>query len=57
MLADVDAEKAAPETVAHRIVAALAAGETLVFPDDASAAAGSVYLADPVKLEAMLAAS
>lgn len=55
MLAGVDAAKAAPETVARRIVAALAAGETLVFPDDASAAAGAVYLVDPVKLEEMLA--
>ena len=35
--------------------ASLAAGETLVFPDDNSAGAGSVYLSDPVKLEQMLA--
>jgi len=26
-----------------------------IFPDDASAGAGSVYLADPVKLEELLA--
>jgi hypothetical protein len=26
----------------------------MVFPDDASAAAGAVYLQDPVKLERML---
>ena len=40
--------------VGARIVAALATGETVVFPDDASSGAGSVYLADPVKLEQML---
>ena len=56
MLAGVEAVKAAPETVAARIVAALTAGKTVVFPDDASAAAGSVYLTDPIKLEAMLTA-
>lgn len=56
MLAGVDADKAAPEAVAQRIVAALAAGETLVFPDDASAAAGSAYLQDPLRLEQMLTA-
>jgi NAD(P)-dependent dehydrogenase (short-subunit alcohol dehydrogenase family) len=55
MLAGVEAEKAPPEVVAQRIVAALAAGESTVFPDDASAGAGSVYLADPLKLEQMLA--
>jgi NAD(P)-dependent dehydrogenase (short-subunit alcohol dehydrogenase family) len=55
MLAGVEADKAAPETVAARIVAALAAGETMVFPDDASAAAGAVYLNDPAKLEQLLA--
>jgi hypothetical protein len=47
--------KAPPEVVAERIIAALAAGHTVVFPDDASAAAGSVHLSDPVKLEHMLA--
>jgi NAD(P)-dependent dehydrogenase (short-subunit alcohol dehydrogenase family) len=56
MLAGVEADKAPPEVVAQRIVAALAAGETLVFPDDASAAAGSAYLQDPLKLEQMLTA-
>jgi NAD(P)-dependent dehydrogenase (short-subunit alcohol dehydrogenase family) len=55
MLAGVEAEKAKPETVAQRVVAALTAGETLVFPDEASSAAGSVYLADPVELERLLA--
>jgi NAD(P)-dependent dehydrogenase (short-subunit alcohol dehydrogenase family) len=55
MLAGVDADKAPPEVVAKRIVAALAAGESTVFPDDASAGAGSVYLTDPIKLEQMLA--
>jgi NAD(P)-dependent dehydrogenase (short-subunit alcohol dehydrogenase family) len=55
MLAGVEATKAPPQLVASRIVAALAAGDTLVFPDDASAAAGQAYLSDPVKLEEMLA--
>ncbi len=55
MLAGVDAPKAPPGLVAGRIVAALAAGETVVFPDDASAAAGAVYLSDPLRLEEMLA--
>jgi NAD(P)-dependent dehydrogenase (short-subunit alcohol dehydrogenase family) len=55
MLAGVDAPKAPPEVVAERVIASLAAGETLVFPDDNSAGAGSVYLSDPVKLEQMLA--
>jgi hypothetical protein len=32
-----------------------AAREPTVLPDDASAAAGSVYLSDPVQLEQMLA--
>jgi NAD(P)-dependent dehydrogenase (short-subunit alcohol dehydrogenase family) len=54
MLAGVEAEKAAPEVVARRIVDGLAAGETVVFPDDVSAGAGSVYLSDPLKLEQML---
>lgn len=55
MLAGVEADKADPQVVAERIVAALAAGDTMVFPDDASAGAGSVYLSDPVQLERMLA--
>jgi len=54
MLAGVEAGKAAPELVATRIVAALAAGETAAFPDDASAGAAAVYLQDPLKLEQML---
>jgi NAD(P)-dependent dehydrogenase (short-subunit alcohol dehydrogenase family) len=54
MLAGVEADKAAPELVAMRIVAALAAGETVVFPDDASAGAGAVYRQDPLKLEELL---
>lgn len=49
------APKAPPETVAERIIASLAAGQTIVFPDDTSAGVGSVYLSDPVKLEQMLA--
>jgi hypothetical protein len=54
MLAGVDIEKAAPEAVAERIVAGLTADETVMFPDDVSAGAGSVYLSDPLKLEQML---
>ena len=54
MLAEVDAEKAPPQLVAGRIVSALAAGESQVFPDDASAGAGAVYLSDPLKLEQLL---
>jgi NAD(P)-dependent dehydrogenase (short-subunit alcohol dehydrogenase family) len=57
MLAGVDAEKAPPEVVAERIIAALAEHETVVFPDDASAGAGAVYLQDPLKLEQMLLGS
>ena len=56
MLAGVEIDKASPEVVAQRIVAGLAAGETVVFPDDVSAGAGSVYLSDPLKLEQMLTA-
>ena len=55
MLAGVEVDKAPPEVVAERIVATLAAGETIVFPDDASASAGSVYLSDPLKFEHILA--
>jgi len=54
MLAGVEAPKAPPQQVASRIVAALAAGQNLTFPDDASAAAGDVYLSDPVKLQELL---
>lgn len=55
MLAGVEAEKADPGVVAARLVDALVADETLVFPDDASAGAGSVYLTDPLRLEELLA--
>jgi NAD(P)-dependent dehydrogenase (short-subunit alcohol dehydrogenase family) len=55
MLAGVDAVKAPPESVAARIIAGIAAGDSVVWPDDASATAGSVYLADPLRLEQMLA--
>jgi len=55
MLAGVEAPKAPPEAVAARVIAALAAGQTIVFPDDTSASAGSVYLSDPVQLEHLLA--
>lgn len=55
MLAGVAADKAAPEEVARRIVAGIAAGDTVVWPDDASEGAGKVYLGDPIQLERMLA--
>src|SRR5690349_7280035 len=55
MLAGVEAEKAAPELVAARIVAGIAAGDEVIWPDDASAGAGAVYLADPRGLERLLA--
>jgi NAD(P)-dependent dehydrogenase (short-subunit alcohol dehydrogenase family) len=55
MLAGVDAVKAAPEHVAARIVAGIAAGQSVVWPDDTSAAAGSLYQTDPLRLERMLA--
>jgi NAD(P)-dependent dehydrogenase (short-subunit alcohol dehydrogenase family) len=51
MLAGVEVPKAPPEVVAERVIASLAAGQTIVFPDDTSASAGSVYLSDPVRLE------
>jgi hypothetical protein len=41
----------------RRIVAALAAGQTVAFPDDASAGAGAVYLQNPLKLEQLLLGS
>jgi len=55
MLKDVEADKAPAAEVARRIVSALAAGESIVFPDDASAGAGAVYRQDPLRLEEMLA--
>jgi NAD(P)-dependent dehydrogenase (short-subunit alcohol dehydrogenase family) len=56
MLAGVEADKADPALVAQRIVAGLQAGEQIIWPDDASAGAGAVYLGDPVQLEQLLAA-
>jgi NAD(P)-dependent dehydrogenase (short-subunit alcohol dehydrogenase family) len=55
MLAGVDADKADPGVVAARIVAGIEAADTVIWPDDASAGAGSVYVTDPVKLELLLA--
>jgi NAD(P)-dependent dehydrogenase (short-subunit alcohol dehydrogenase family) len=55
MLAGVEADKADPKIVATRIVAGINAGDTVIWPDDASAGAGSVYLSDPVQLETLLA--
>ncbi|MFC0037259.1 SDR family NAD(P)-dependent oxidoreductase [Actinomadura rayongensis] len=55
MLAGVDAAKADPATVAARILTAVAADAPVVWPDDASAGAGAVYLTDPAALEQMLA--
>ena len=55
LLAGVEMPKAQPEIVAERIIAGLAAGQTLIFPDDASASAGSIYLSNPLQLEDLLA--
>lgn len=55
MLAGVAVSKVAPTVVAQRIVAALAAEESMVFPDDASQARGQIYLGDPIALERRLA--
>jgi NAD(P)-dependent dehydrogenase (short-subunit alcohol dehydrogenase family) len=55
MLAGVEADKADPASVAARVIAGLDRGEGVIWPDDASAGAGSVYLTDPIKLEQMLA--
>jgi len=37
------------------VVAGIQVGHPVVWPDDASAGAGSVYLTDPLKLEQLLA--
>jgi hypothetical protein len=55
MLAGIVADKAAPELVASRILAGIQAGNPVVWPDDASAGAGSVYLTAPLKLAQLLA--
>jgi short-subunit dehydrogenase len=55
MLAAVEAEKASPVEVARRIIAGVATGETVIWPDDASTGAGAVYLGDPMHLERLLA--
>lgn len=53
MMAGVDGPKADPTEVARRVLAAVAAGESVVFPDDMSAGAGALYVTDPVGLEKM----
>jgi NAD(P)-dependent dehydrogenase (short-subunit alcohol dehydrogenase family) len=55
MLAGVEADKADPRVVASRIVEGVARGDTTIWPDDASAGAGEVYLSDPARLEQLLA--
>jgi NAD(P)-dependent dehydrogenase (short-subunit alcohol dehydrogenase family) len=55
MLAGVDADKADPDVVAARIVNGISTSEAVVWPDDASAGAGSVYVSGPLRLEQMLA--
>jgi NAD(P)-dependent dehydrogenase (short-subunit alcohol dehydrogenase family) len=55
MLAGVDAEKADPDVVAARIVAGIDTSDAVIWPDDASAGAGSVYVSDPLRLEHLLA--
>ncbi|MFR9749542.1 SDR family NAD(P)-dependent oxidoreductase [Nocardia sp. 004] len=54
MLAGVDMDKADPAEVAARILTGVETGQEIIWPDDASAAAGKVYLNDPVQLETML---
>jgi len=55
MLAGVEADKADPAEVAKRIIAGVDAGAEVIWPDDASAGAGSVYETDPRQLEVLLA--
>jgi hypothetical protein len=55
MLAGAGAPRAPPEAGAARIIASLAAGQSIVFPVDTSASAGSVCLAGPVKPGHLLA--
>jgi NAD(P)-dependent dehydrogenase (short-subunit alcohol dehydrogenase family) len=55
MLAGVAAVKAAPEAVAARILDGVAAGQEVIYPDDAAARAGEVYRRAPLELEALLA--
>ena len=55
MLAGVEADKADPVVVATRIIAGINEGAAVIWPDDASAGAGSVYVSDPLQLESMLA--
>jgi NAD(P)-dependent dehydrogenase (short-subunit alcohol dehydrogenase family) len=55
MLAGVEAAKASPDVVAQRIVQAIGGSQTVVWPDDASAGAGEVYVHDPLGLEELLA--
>jgi NAD(P)-dependent dehydrogenase (short-subunit alcohol dehydrogenase family) len=55
MLAGVAAEKADPDQVAARIIAGIDGGEVVIWPDDASWGAGSVYVSDPLRLEQLLA--
>ena len=47
--------KADIEDQLAQLRATLAAGDSIVFPDDASAGAGEVYRTDPLGLEQMLA--
>jgi short-subunit dehydrogenase len=55
MLAGVEAVKADPAVVAARIVAGVDRGDSVIWPDDASAGAGAIYLDDPIRLEQVLA--
>lgn len=55
MLAGVEAVKAPPALVAQRIIAGIAESAQVIWPDDVSAGAGSVYVSDPLQLERMLA--
>ena len=54
MSAGIEAVKAAPEDVAAGILDGITAGQTTIFPDQASAQAGEVWRHDPQQLETML---
>jgi short-subunit dehydrogenase len=53
MLTGVEADKAAPDLVAERIVRGLRDGAPEVYPDDSSAYLAEVYSSEPRRLEAI----
>lgn len=54
MSAGIETIKSAPEDVAAGILDGITAGQTTIFPDQASAQAGEVWRRDPQQLETML---